>query len=303
MRSIKSNKILLSGNQKPYLERNDSLNILYSEIRHYKPLSQEEIRKLFDIYHNGSDKEKKFAFDKICKHNIKIVISIAREYCSTNDNLNDLIQEGNIGLMKAIEMFDVENGTPFHAYAMYWIRRYINIFKTNKTPIIQQTNRSKTSSVIATITSYLWQKLERNPNTDEILEEYNKRNANKSISDTDDLVKVEYVYIDSIEPTSEQTQPIQDLIEYNKQSFSTNSYLNIIKSEHDKDIVNQLLEGLTKNETTAIQMLYGLNGVTESSMSVIAMKMGVSPQRVSQLCNTAIKKMKRKSEILMYYTK
>lgn len=290
-----SKKILLSGNQKPYLERNDSLNILYGEVRPYKPLSQEETKQLFEIYHNGSEKESRVAFEKICRHNIKIVISLARDYCSSEDNLNDLIQEGNIGLMKAVELFDVNNGTPFHGYAMYWIRRYINIFKTNVTPIVQQTNRSKTASVITTITSDLWQKHERVPMPEEILEEYNLRYSKKPIQDTDDLVNVEYVYIDAIEPTYGQGQGLQDYIDFNGKSFSHNNYLDDIENEQKKIVVNELLEGLTPNESKAIQMLYGLNDTMESSMGVIAMKMGISPQRVSQLCAAAIKKMKKKS--------
>jgi RNA polymerase primary sigma factor len=299
MVNSKSKKVFLSGSQKPYLERDNSLNILYSEIRPYTPLTQEETKELFLQYHNGDESEKKFAFEKICKHNLRLVISLARDYCSSEDSLNDLIQEGNIGLMKAIELFDVNNGTPFHGYAMYWIRRYINIFKTNTTPIVAQTNRSKTANVIISITSKLWQKLERIPTPDEILEIYNEAYPHKPIRDTKDLVNVEYVYISEPESNAKEERDLQGFLDYNEKSLTHNAYLVEIDKEENKAVINRFLKLLTPNEHKAISMMYGLNGTIKTNSSVIATEMGITPQRVSQLCSSAITKMKKNKEAIV----
>ena len=301
MVASKSKRIQLTGNKKPQLERNDSLNLFYSDVRQHKQLSNEETKALFKLYHKGTKEEREFAFNKICNHNMRIVISLAREYCSNEDNLNDLIQEGNIGLMKAVEMFDEENGTPFHGYSIYWIRRYINIFKTNITPIVAQTNRSKTASTITTITNELWQKLERIPTPDEILDEYNKRYPKKSINDTDDLVNVEYVYIDQLEPLTDTNQDLQAYIDYNAASVSHNEYMDDVESEYNKKLLSTLLNSLTENEIKVVRMMYGLDGGLESSISSISSKLGVTNQRVWQLYKKALNKMRKKREELSYH--
>ena len=293
-------KIRISKASRPYFNRNTVLNLLFNDIRSYKPLSKEKTNQLFELYNNGTEKEREYAFDKICRHNMRMVISIARDYCTTSDNLNDLIQEGNIGLMKAIELFDMDNGAPFHGYALYWIRRYINLFKTNITPIVQQTNRSKTSSIITTITSELIQKLERIPTPDEILEEYNKRYSDKSINDTDDLINIEYVYIDNFDQYGDDVHGIQNNIEYNNKTVSYNNYMDNIDDEMNKKMVSDLLGCLNKKELTVIKMYYGLDGENETTMSTIATVMDLSIQRINQLYISAIKKMKNRKESLAY---
>jgi RNA polymerase primary sigma factor len=300
MATSKSKKLKLSGNRKPQLERNDILISYYRDIRRYKPLSQEETKELFKLYRNGTKNEREFAFNKICNHNIRLVVSLARDYCSQEDNLNDLIQEGNIGLMKAVEMFDEENGTPFPGYSMYWIRRYINIFKTNITPMIAQTNRSKTANVIVTISNELYQKFERVPTPDEILDEYNIRYSTKPINETDDMVDVGYVYIDQFDQSEENCQGMQDFLEYNSASMSHNSHIEEEETEYNKDMVSKFLDGLTENETKVIRMLYGLDTGIETSVSVVSSKLGVSNQRISQLHSAALRKMKKKCKDFSY---
>lgn len=288
----KSKRIQLSGTRKPQIERNRSLNMYYRDIRPYKPLSQEETKELFKLYHNGTKEERDFAFNKICKHNMRLVVSLARDYCSSEDNINDLIQEGNIGLIRAIDMFDEENGTSFAGYSMYWIRRYINIFKTNTTPIVSQTNRSKTTNPIVTITNELLQSLERVPTPEEILDEYNLRYPNKPIKDSEDVVNVEYVYIDQL--LSDTNQDAQSYNEYCSASEAYNDYSYEIENEYNKEMVSCLLNGLTEKETKAIRMIYGLDNGIETSISVIGSEMHVSNQRIHKLHKTALNKMRKK---------
>lgn len=300
MNTIKVKKVQLSGNQKPYLDGNNSLQLFYNDIRPYKQLSKEETKKLFKLYHSGTKEERDFAFDKIYKHNLRLVVSLARDYCSSDDNLNDLIQEGGIGLMKAIEMFDEDNGTPFAGYSLYWIRRYINIFKTNVTPMIQQTNRSKTANVIVTISNELCQKFERIPTPDEILDEYNNRYPNRPINDSDNLVNVEYIFIDQFESVNETTQNLNDYSDYNSASVSYNDYIKEIESDHNKKMLSILINKLSDKEAKIIRMLYGVDGYTKTNINIIGLEMGLSSQRVSQICKTALKKLKTISNKLSY---
>ena len=300
MSQISTKKITLTGVQKPFLERYKSLTKLYSEIGDCEPMSFEETKDWFDKYKNGSEKEKEEAFDKICKHNMKLVISMARQYCSTQDNLMDLIQEGNVGLVAAIEKYDANIGSSFQAHAMFHIRRYINLFKNNTTGIIQKTNRSKTAHTVHTITSNMTQKLERTPYPEEVLDEYNKHNKNKKIKDSGDFVNVEYVYIDNFETTTGDINDMGSFLDFNNQTRSENGYLREIEAEHNHKTVKALLETLNPKERKAITMYYGLEDGVESTLSMIGAELGVTSERARQLCSHAIEKMSTKAKEYAY---
>lgn len=292
-------KIYISGSNKKYVSRNISLVNLYNEIRRYDPLTSEETESLIKTYHDGTEKEKKCAFDKLCKHNIKLVVSVAKKYASNENEVNDLIQEGNIGLIEAINRFNPELGVPFYAYAVYWIRREINMYRTNVNPTVIQTNRSKTSITISKVTNELTQKLERIPTKHEILEEFNKTYPDKKISNSDDFVDVEYVYISEIESSyNVNTASMKDEFDYNSKTVSNNEYLNEIDKTYNKDLVNQLLSCLTDKERDIITMAYGIGGQCSVGTSVIAGEYSMTVAGVNNICARAISKMKKYKEKL-----
>ena len=90
-------------------------------ISNFKLLSDDELRELFIKYHNGDKKAEK----RINESNLRLVVSIAKKYRFTTYELMDLVQDGNIGLMKAVERFDIDNGCKFSTYATWWIRQAI----------------------------------------------------------------------------------------------------------------------------------------------------------------------------------
>ena len=298
--NTKTRKVQISKEQKPQIQRDWSIQSLFNEIRPYKPLSTEETKKLFRLYHKSIGEEKNQILEKICKHNMRLVISVARDYCSANDSLSDLIQEGNIGLLKAIDMFDENNGAPFYAYAVHWIRRYINLYKTTIAPTVLQTNKSKTVHVIGKIISDLTYQLDRTPTYEEILDEYNLRYPNKKINNTKDLVNVEYVFIDQIDTSGDSKQDLQGYTEYSTESASHNTYLQDMTIEHNKAMVKQLMHNLTPNECKVVKMLYGIDDEIRNSIIGVSTELGVSKQRVSQLYATAMKKMKQEHKRLAY---
>lgn len=290
-------KIYVSGAPKRYSFRNISLTNYYNDIRHIDTLTKEETYDLFKIYHNGSKEEKKKAFDKICKHNIKLVVSVAKKYSVSNNDLNDLIQEGNIGLIKAIEKFDETCGVPFYAYAVYWIRREINMYKTYSNPMVVKTNCSKTSIVISEITNSLMQKLERKPTPDEILEEYNKKFPDKPVNKADDVIDVEYVYISELDTSvKENNKSVRNEAEYNDKTDCHNAYLDDIETENNKSEVSKLLKCLSEKEQTVIKLLYGLDGNQEMGVSLIASELGMTDAGVNNIHNRALKKMRESKE-------
>jgi len=289
-------KIYVNNTRKRLLPRNTSLVNLYNDIRHIEPLTQEETNELIDIYRNGNKEESEAALEKLCKHNLKLVVSVAKKYCTTDDNLTDLIQEGSIGLMKAIDNFDMNVGTPLYAYAIYWIRREINMFKINVSPMIIQTNRSKTSITITEIRNSLIQKLERTPTSEEILEEYNNRFPDKKLNKKDDFVDVEYVYLSELDTSiNDNTNSKRNESDYNQKSVSYNDYMEDIELDSNKEIISSLITCLKPKERMIIERLYGLNGQTESSSTSLAFELNMTVAGINNIKQRAIEKMQKHS--------
>lgn len=301
MNTSKASKtITLTGTQKPFLERSEILNMYYNDIREHKVLTQDETTALFELYQNGNEKEKEFAKNTIFEHNAKLVTSMARQYCTPNDNLMDLIQEGNIGLLNAIDKFDLTKESSFQKFALFYIRREINHFKVDYTPIVCQTNRSKTDSVVNTIISDFVQREHRNPTSEEVLEVYNQEHDNKKIVNKEDVINVEYVYIDNLDATDGEFSDSQGFLDYSSKSESFNDYIRQSNNDFNKEMISTLIEGLTPNEKKAISLFYGLDGGIESSLSMIGTVMNCTPERARQLCVSATNKMRKKSESLSY---
>lgn len=301
MNNSKASKtITLTGTQKPFLERDEILNMYYNDIRKYEVLTQDETTELFKLYQNGTSAEKEYAKNKLFNHNAKLVTSMARQYCTINDNLMDLIEEGNIGLLNAIDKFSLDKESSFQKFALFHIRREINLFKINYSPIVQQTNRSKTDNVVTNIISDFTQRENRMPTDDEILEQYNLENPDKPIVEKEDMVSVEYVYIDSLEPVQGEFTDSQSYLDFSNKTSSYNEYLRDIENNYNKDMLKTLMVGLTPNEKKAITLFYGLEDGIETSLSIIGTLMNCTSERARQLCKAAIDKMHKKAEKLSY---
>ena len=295
-----SKTITLTRTQKPFLERDELLTMYYNDIRAYEPLTENETIELFKTYQNGSASEKEAAKTKLFNHNTKLVVSMARKYCSVNDNLMDLIEEGNIGLLNAIDKFSLNKDSSFQKFALFHIRREINLYKINYTPMVQQTNRSKTDNIVKNIIDKFIQREQRNPTPDELLEIYNKENKEKLINNTADVINVEYVYIDNFNASDGTFMDSQSFIDFSGATSSFNEAIRTEQNDYDKEMIGVLMEDLTPKEKEAITLFYGLGSSTEYSLSMIATQMNCSSERARQLCASATNKMKKKSEVLSF---
>jgi len=291
-------RITISTTQKPFLERNETLEMYYSDIRKYDVLTEDVTKELFERFKNASEAEKEEIKETLFNHNSRLVVSLARTYCTANDNLNDLIQEGNIGLLNAIDKFDLAKESSFQKFALFHIRREINLFKLNYSPIVQQTNRSKTDSIVNSIISDFVQREHRNPSPDEILEEYNARSTDqKKVNSTQDVINVQYVYVDSLEQQQEDFTDCQSYLDYTSKSCAHNDYLNQEELDFNRKKIEILMDGLTDKEKQAVRLFYGFETGFDESLHSIGTKMGCSSERARQLCSSALAKMQKKGAV------
>ena len=225
------------------------------------------------------------AMDKLIKCNLRFVLTIAKEYKYPNVDIEDLINEGNIGLIKAVERFDETKGFKFISYAVWWVRQSILQFiyengnmvrlPINKINIIGKVNKA---------TEKLQHKLDREPTSEEI-----QVFTDISIED------IKSTYLDTARCFS---------IDQKVNDESDSDYNDIIPGETLEDVegkmnvdslkyeINNVLDGLTKRETQILNCYFGLNGSTEMSLREIGEKLNLTNERVRQVKEQALKKLR-----------
>jgi len=223
---------------------------------------------------------------KMVRSNLRLVVKIARDYSNFGLPLLDLISEGNIGLMKAVERFDPQKGGKLSTYGAWWIKQSIkralaNQSKTIRLPVHLVDKIAK----LRRVSNQLTEELGREPSDLELAEEVGMAEA-----------KVSALKSAAIRPTS-LDQPISDddstaLGDIIGDDQAFNPY-EILRDKDLRDEVGDLLDVLDDRERKIINSRFGLDGQKSKTLEEVGVKFGVTRERIRQLQNIALRKLRR----------
>ncbi|WP_378178608.1 RNA polymerase sigma factor RpoD/SigA [Aquimarina sp. SS2-1] len=229
------------------------------------------------------------ALDKLVNANLRFVISVAKQYQNQGLKLSDLINEGNIGLVKAAKRFDETRGFKFISYAVWWIRQSILKSLAEQSRVVRlPLNRINTISKVKKAISSLEQKHQRHPSNQELATELDLpidnieesvRNASKNLSMDAPLKEGETSNLYSLVAHKESTNPDKNLL------------LESLQSDVDK-----ALDRLTEKEANIIRLYYGIGSFDSISLFEIGEIFDLTRERVRQIKDRAINRLRRSSD-------
>ncbi len=284
---------VISNGETSAISSDFSLNEYLGKISKYPSLSAEEEKTLAQMIKDGSSEAKKI----LTQCNLKLVVSIARKMLHTGGlSLNDLIQEGNLGLMTAIDKYNYKLGYRFSTYATWWIKQAM--FKTiseqshsMKIPVYVQETLSKYSKVKA--------EMEKNGENDISTEKIAKTmniEADKINLYLNAFTKS--LSLDSeVAGDSNNDMTLSEIIEDTKASANkTAEYNNLTKD------INSLLDTLKDRESKVIKMRFGLCDEEKQTLEEIGNKFGVTKECIRQTESRALKKLRNNGLTELLYT-
>ncbi|WP_293476309.1 sigma-70 family RNA polymerase sigma factor [Prevotella sp.] len=277
MRQLKITKAITN-------RENASLDKYLQEIGHEELISAEEEVELARRIKTGDRK----ALEKLTKANLRFVVSVAKQYQNQGLSLPDLINEGNIGLLKAAEKFDETRGFKFISYAVWWIRQSILQAIAEQGRVVRlPLNQVGSVNRINKVLSKFEQENERRPSVDEIADKTDLPHEK-----IEDVLKVNtrQVSVDAPMADGDGTSMIDFM-----QSDSDPSTDEELLKESLRAEIASALSVLNDRERNVIEAFYGINQ-PECTMEEIGKKYGLTRERVRQIREKAIRRLKQNTQ-------
>ncbi|MFQ5601969.1 MAG: RNA polymerase sigma factor RpoD/SigA [bacterium] len=228
------------------------------------------------------------ALDKITKANLRFVVSVAKNYQNQGLSLGDLINEGNLGLIKAAYRFDVTRGFKFISYAVWWIKQSILQALAEQSRVVRlPLNRVGALNKIGKVFNSLEQEFEREPSASEIAEEL-KMTSLEII----DALKMSSKQVSLDAPLNQDAESrLLDVLQNDEQPSPDN----ILMDESLKIEIEEILQDLPSREADVIKLYFGLEQEHSMTLEEIGARFNLTRERVRQIKVKAIKRLRHSS--------
>ena len=274
------------------MNKKQSLEQYFKEIGEVEMLTpQEEIGLAIRIKQNDRK-----ALKKLVSANLRFVVSVSKKYQNYGMSLEDLINEGNLGLMNAAHRFDETRGFKFISYAVWWIRQGILLAIAEKTRLIRiPMNRVSTLTKIGKVFSQLEQRYDRAPTSDEIADvvEIDSEEITFTVNKATRAVSMDSVIhadgknrLIDILPNRNDPEPDAEIMD---QSL--------------RDEVNYILQSLSDRESRIVKLYYGLDGEKVHTLEEVGIEFRLTKERIRQIKERALNKLRHNSDnkVLLQY--
>ena len=229
----------------------------------------------------------KDALEKLTKSNLRFVVSVAKQYQNQGLSLSDLINEGNLGLMKAAKRFDETKGFKFISYAVWWIRQSIlqAIVEYSRMVRLPLNKVGQYNKVNESITNFT-QENEREPSTQEIADmmDMTEKEVNTILKGS-----VRHLSVDAPLADNEDSSTLLDMISMNEEASPD---LKLMEESLQRELVSGL-SVLSPREVDVLSCYYGLNGKSALTLEEIGELFGLTRERVRQIKERALRRLRR----------
>jgi RNA polymerase primary sigma factor len=261
------------------------VSLYLQEIGQVPLLTVEEEIQLAARIKNGDEA----AREHMIRANLRLVVKIAREYENFGLPLLDLVNEGNIGLMKAVDRFDPAKGGKFSTYGCYWIKQGIKRALANQSKVIRLPVHVQERLFKMRKTQHKWQEIYgRNPDRDELSQELGLGNR---IIQRMERACISMNSLDAPLGDDDSTR-LGDIVK----DDSMHTAFEEFDQKMMHGLVRDMLSSLNKRELTIIEERFGLDGRADKTLEEIAEKFGLTRERIRQLQNIALSKLREQFE-------
>ena len=263
---------------------NDPVRMYLKEIGRISLLSLEEETELSERIANGDEEAKNI----LAESNLRLVVSIAKRYVGRGMLFLDLIQEGNIGLMKAVEKFDANKGYKFSTYATWWIRQAITRAIADQARTIRvPVHMVETINKLSRFQRQLTLELNREPTDEELA-----KKMNIPVDKVREIIKIAQEPVSLDTPIGEEDDShLGDFVK-DERSMSPEEYT---IHEMLKDEIGDVLLTLTEREEQVLRLRFGLDDGSCKTLEEVGQMFGVTRERIRQIEAKALRKLRHPS--------
>ena len=266
----------------------DPVRMYLKEIGKVPLLSSDREIELARQIEEGTDAEKKLAKNELAQANLRLVVSIAKKYLGRKLSFLDLIQEGNLGLLKAVEKYDYRKGFKFSTYATWWIRQAITRAIADQGDTIRKpVHMYETMSRQQRTARQLLQELGRDPSPEEIAERMGIK-----------VEQVRKIMTLSQDPVSLET-PIGEEGDSHMGDFIPDDNVRVPQDEAEKQSLHEeimeALDTLTDREQRVLRMRFGLDDGKQRTLEEVGQTFDVTRERIRQIEAKALRKLRHPS--------